>query len=480
MNSHRAQLVVFLLCLFPLAGLRADKPPPTRKPGLAVADFSVAENVTFADAGQDVADLLQGKFSPREFRLIDRKRLAAILAEHNLKPRDLAANPAVLRGKKLDGVDYLVLGSLAKSDDLLVSARLVDVSKGQVVQAAEVKTVYTVGLQLRLAELARTLLMTDEQKRRYLATRKDPVLRFLVHDATPGRRLLARAGSAKSLAAAGVIDLHGRFPSEDGTKIDVWVIKGRRAKPKGRSRATVLLLHGIHGSKATFLPLARRLANEGFDVVLPDLRAHGASGGKYTTYGAWERADCKAVMDALISRKAVSPWIYAVGASLGASTALQYAAIDPQRCRGVLALAPFKDARSVAGLLLRGLPQSELDQALARAGKRANFVPADASALKAVKVTACPILLVAAQGDLAVPYEHCAAIYEAAMEPKKLISRGLVPPHSTPAAREKWLLGQIRDLDQVARNYEELRKEGRGSPPPTRPATAPEPPTAPR
>lgn len=154
-----------------------------------------------------------------------------------------------------------------------------------------------------------------------------------------GRTLLRLTGGPKWLIKRGRIDAHRRISATDGTHMDVWVIKARVRKGTASLGATALVIHGLTISKAWFLSLGEDLARAGWDVVLPDLRAHGDSGGKYTTWGALEKYDMKEIVDALIDEELIAPRIYALGGSLGGCVAVQYAAIDT-RCEGVMALAP--------------------------------------------------------------------------------------------------------------------------------------------
>jgi len=118
----------------------------------------------------------------------------------------------------------------------------------------------------------------------------------------------------------------------------------------------------------------------GWDVVLPDLRAHGSSGGRYVTWGAKEKHDIKDVVDALIDEKLIEPRLYVMGASLGGCVAIQYAAID-SRCEGVLALAPPTGINDVARMIYPLATEGWLARTVVHAGQIADFDPLDASAL---------------------------------------------------------------------------------------------------
>ena len=64
----------------------------------------------------------------------------------------------------------------------------------------------------------------------------------------------------------------------------------------------MILVHGIGGCKESFLSLANRLANQGIASVLFDNRAHGQSGGQYSTYGFYEKKDISRIIDILKSK----------------------------------------------------------------------------------------------------------------------------------------------------------------------------------
>ncbi len=137
----------------------------TTRHRIAVVDFSISGDVGIAEAGKSVAELLLTRLSADRYQLVERSHLAAILGEHDLTMADIASNPALLRGRKLEGVRYLVLGSMVKLGNLAISARVVDVTTGDMVQTAEVSAEDARGLQSALGELAKILQMTPEEVR---------------------------------------------------------------------------------------------------------------------------------------------------------------------------------------------------------------------------------------------------------------------------------------------------------------------------
>jgi len=135
---------------------------------IAVADFDVKGDVSIRAAGETVPELLLQEFGQDRYQLVERSQLAAILAEHDLTIAEVVSNPALLSGKKLKGLRYLVLGSVVRLGSLAISARLVDVNTGDMVQTAKVTAEDARGLQGALGELARILQMTAAEKKIHL------------------------------------------------------------------------------------------------------------------------------------------------------------------------------------------------------------------------------------------------------------------------------------------------------------------------
>ncbi len=268
-----------------------------------------------------------------------------------------------------------------------------------------------------------------------------------------GKVALGLTGTGEQLVKRGRISLHRRVKAADGCEIDVWVIRARPPKKAGEkrpARGTAVVLHPLLTSKSWFLNLGGILADRGWDVVLPDLRAHGRSGGEYTTWGVKEKQDIKLVLDALLKEQAVSERIYACGASMGGLVAIQYAAHDP-RCRGVLALAPPASARAGARRILLLESPADFEKALKRAGELAGFDPEEASAVTAAKRLRCPLRIAHGVWDFIIPYAHSEAVFQAAPAPKKFITLPL-HGHAAEVLREAWVADQIDALVGMSRS----------------------------
>jgi alpha-beta hydrolase superfamily lysophospholipase len=277
--------------------------------------------------------------------------------------------------------------------------------------------------------------------------------KIIVQDATPGRISESLAGSPDALKKLGQISDARQIEGADKTPIDVWVIKASDAKGKlVASKGVMLIIHGTTESKTVFpfFGTGKRLSQMGYDVVLPDLRAHGRSGGKYITYGVKEKLDIKAVIDALTADKTISSGpIYVMGGTLGGTTAIQYAAIEP-RVKGLMVIAPYKDIRSMGrkmiAIIAPTMSDKDFEATIKQAGDLGGFDPAQTSSVEAVKKVHAPILLVHGMLDLAVPLDQSESIFNAASEPKKLLVVNPVEWVAIGAIMENWLADRMIDV----------------------------------
>jgi alpha-beta hydrolase superfamily lysophospholipase len=264
--------------------------------------------------------------------------------------------------------------------------------------------------------------------------------RLLQRNGLPGETRVALAGCGEELLGATGIGEHLRVPVDEGVVLDVRLICGR--VKADRPRGTVLLIHGLWDSKVRYLGLGRRLAAMGFDAVLPDLRAHGRSTGRHITYGALEKVDMKRLVDRLLADGKARRPLYVFGVSMGAAVAVRYAAIDP-RCEGVLAVAPYRDARVVVRGYMPLMSEEEYEAVWARAAEIGHFDPNDTSTTEAAARLKCPLIVVHGKLDTVVPYSHGKAVYDAAHEPKQLISVPWAGHTTILAGREKWFAQQV-------------------------------------
>lgn len=196
-------------------------------------------------------------------------------------------------------------------------------------------------------------------------------------------------------------------------------LRGWLFPARGPSRGLVVYLHGVADNRASGLGLAERYVARGYDVLLYDARAHGASGGDACTWGVLEKRDVSRLLDAVGARRAVL-----VGVSMGAGVAIQAAAEDP-RVAGVVAAAPFASLATLAREHApRATPETIVRRAFRTAEARGGFRIADASPEVAAPRVHAPVLLVHGLRDAVVPPHHSRAILDRLAGPRRLV---LVP-----------------------------------------------------
>jgi pimeloyl-ACP methyl ester carboxylesterase len=171
---------------------------------------------------------------------------------------------------------------------------------------------------------------------------------------------------------------------------------------------TVFLLHGISEDRRDMEKLASGLVEAGFRAVLVDLRGHGVSSGDWLSYGVFESADLVQVADHMERAGELTGPVGVVGMSFGGSVALLWTARD-ERVRAVVTIATFTSMTEAVHSFARhylpsfAVSDETLDEAIALAGARGGFDPAEASPLEAVPGCRAPILFIHGMSDKKLP-----------------------------------------------------------------------------
>jgi len=184
-------------------------------------------------------------------------------------------------------------------------------------------------------------------------------------------------------------------------------------------RPTLLFLHGKGGRACEWEDSALLALGLGYNALLPDLRGHGSSAGRYTTFGFLEKDDLANAIAAAQERWGVDPDRLGVhSCSAGSSVALELAAHRPA-VRAVWLESPFADAREMARHYLSastGIPAPLLSLATRWAVSRSvarvkrdlklEHVPGgleNTDPVAALRRVRCPVSLVYGDADRLVP-----------------------------------------------------------------------------
>jgi alpha-beta hydrolase superfamily lysophospholipase len=203
------------------------------------------------------------------------------------------------------------------------------------------------------------------------------------------------------------------YKSYDKTRLAALIVL-----PEQAPRGIVICLHGLTERKEAMLTVAEGFAEAGYIGVAPDLRAHGSSGGRYTSMGFHEKRDMVALLDTLAGQGCDVSRTGVLGGSLGAATALQWAGIDP-RVKAVVAVAPFADLRGEMEFMYRAhnvgpIKAALLESAAQEAGR---FRIEDVSPIRAVRAMDTPILLAHGTDDDIIPVTESRRLFAAARGP---------------------------------------------------------------
>ena len=219
-----------------------------------------------------------------------------------------------------------------------------------------------------------------------------------------------------------------------------WYIFGQQERP------TLIFVHGIgsvrSGDRA--MDLASRLVENGFNVLMFDLRGHGSSGGDKVSGGYFEQWDVLGAFDFLAKRRVPPEHIGLVGFSMGAATAVLVAAQEP----GVGALvadSPYAKASDLIAheaarktVFPRWLTPIFVPAALLMANwfygiNLRSLVPE-----VAVAGLPYPILVIHGTDDSRIPYQHGQRVQQGA-----------------PAGSSIWLVPDVDHVDAFATYPEE-------------------------
>ena len=260
------------------------------------------------------------------------------------------------------------------------------------------------------------------------------------------------AGGCRSTAILKMqkrIDAHVTFKLEEGTTINAWVIRPKIDEgPTGKMPATALLLHPLLHSQSFFFSRGEKLAQQGWYVVLPDLRDHGESKARGVTWGAMERKDLSYLMDRLINEGLASDRVFVLGGSYGGCVALLYATYDT-RCEGVLAISPPDGLRGVKEISYRTRPEDYIRQKVMDEAFRFGYSPTDASPSHHAAFARVPLVMVQPKRDLLVPKEQVMKIYSAWKGPKAM--EKLSAGHTdSMLGRDEWYAGQMKRLLEMS------------------------------
>ena len=197
----------------------------------------------------------------------------------------------------------------------------------------------------------------------------------------------------------------------------VWSFANKGPAAPSQERATILLLHDYNSQKELLSPWAFLLAQGGYRVVLVDLRGHGGSTGETISYGKYETADLRQLLDCLEAQRVCGRNAGVLGVGYGADLALHWAARDP-RIRTVVAIAPYNQPEQAfqrtANEHESSVSSEALRKALASVAARLDIQWTDWSGEAALRQLKQPVLLIGGGKDTICSTNDLKALEQAA------------------------------------------------------------------
>ena len=175
--------------------------------------------------------------------------------------------------------------------------------------------------------------------------------------------------------------------------------------------------HGYRGQAVRDFSGGVRLPIEsGHNVLLVDQRAHGKSSGHVITFGIKERRDVLSWIDFVKSRFGDDVKIVLEGISMGAATVLMASNFDMPNVKAIFADCPYSSPKEIILKVSRGMGLPDfIAIPLLSFGALfyGHFNWNEASAVRSVKESKYPILIIHGLADRYVPIEMSRKIKEA-------------------------------------------------------------------
>jgi fermentation-respiration switch protein FrsA (DUF1100 family) len=220
--------------------------------------------------------------------------------------------------------------------------------------------------------------------------------------------------------------------------------------PMEGSHKTIVITHGIETTLYASVKYADMFRAMGFNIVLYDLRNHGLSGGKNTTFGYYEKYDLRAVVEWALMRVGPGGLVGSLGESMGGAIAIQHAAIAPGLAF-CMAVSSFSDLKQMLIYRFRYEFNLPIFPSLPLADFMTTILSGMSfSAVSPVRDMAeikLPVLLIHGENDRYVPPQMCKDLYAGKVEGIRSIYLAPNAGHADPfmVNREEFTL-QVRSF----------------------------------
>jgi len=209
--------------------------------------------------------------------------------------------------------------------------------------------------------------------------------------------------------------------SSDGLKLHAYAL--RQSEPGSR---WVISVHGYMGYADQMVSFARQFYEQGYSVLMPNLRGHGKSEGGYIGMGWHDRLDIKAWIGRILETEPEAG-IALFGVSMGGAAVMMTSGEElPGNVFAVVEDCGYTSAWDEFSFQMKalfGLPSFPLMNFASLITRvNAGYFLEEASAVSQLKKTKMPVLFIHGEDDSFVPFSMLNHVYEAAAGEKEMYS----------------------------------------------------------
>ena len=211
--------------------------------------------------------------------------------------------------------------------------------------------------------------------------------------------------------------------THDGLKLDAWYVPAAKA-----TNETVVVVHGFRQNKTAMRQYGQLFHNLGYNVLMPDNRGAGKSGGQFISYGYYDKGDIIAWAKALTQE---NPQVHLTlyGLSMGAATVMMASGQKdlPASVKNIIEDCGYSNTWKEITYQARvgyHIPAFPLVYSVSLENKlRQGWFFQQADSLKELKKDTRPILMIHGGADTYVPTEMVYENYKAvkAGTPKQML-----------------------------------------------------------